>query len=100
MPRLFHRLNAGEPGRRLQFCEFWNGMIVQDPEFRYKILWSDEARFHLNGALNQHNCRYWRVAAPEITSEKTAVTVGVTVWCGMCTDDVVGPIFFDVNVNN
>ena len=35
----------------------------------------------------------------EITSEKTAVTVGVTVWCGMCSDDIVGPIFFHGNVN-
>ena len=49
---------------RLQICEFWNGMIAQDPE----------AKFHLNRAVNRHNCRYWCVVAPEITSEKTAVT--------------------------
>ena len=58
-------------------------MIARDPEFPYKILWSDEAKFHLNGAVNRHNCRYWHVEAPETTSEKTAVTVGVTIWCGI-----------------
>ena len=39
------------------------------------------------------------MGAPAITSEKSAVTVGFTGWCGMCSDDVVAPIFFDVNVN-
>ena len=78
MPRLFHGLNKDNPNFRLQFCEFWNGMIARVSEFPYKIPWSDEAKFHLNGAVNRHNCRYWHVEAPEITSEKTAVP-GVTV---------------------
>ena len=38
--------------------------------------------------------------ASGITSEKTAVTVGITVRYDMCSDDVVGPIFFDDNVND
>ena len=32
--------------------------------------------------------------------EKPAVTKGVTVWCGMCSDNIVGPVFFDNNVNS
>ena len=48
------------------------------------ILWSDEAMFHLNGSCKSAQLKVLgRVEAPEITSEKTAVTVGVTLWCGM-----------------
>ena len=70
MSRLFHGLSEDDPDHRLQFCEFWNGTIAQDPESPYKILWSDEDKFHLNGAVNRQNTRYWHVEAPEITSEK------------------------------
>ncbi|GFU55435.1 uncharacterized protein TNCV_2550231 [Trichonephila clavipes] len=30
-----------------------------DPEWRWNILWTDEAHFHLDGSVNTHNCRIW-----------------------------------------
>ena len=58
IPRLVQVLNEDDYDRRLEFCEVWNGMLRKDSEFPHKILWSDEAKFHLCGAVNRHNCVY------------------------------------------
>ena len=64
-----------------------------------KILWSDEAKFHINGVVKRHNCGYWRTESPGITCEKTAISPGVSVWCGLWHNGIIGPVFFDINVN-
>ena len=99
IPRLVQALNEDDADRRLEFCEVWNGMLQRDHHFPHRILWSDEAKFHLSGAVNRHNCVYWREAPPGKTSEKTATTVGINVWCGMWSGGIVGPVFLEENIN-
>lgn len=31
----------------------------EDVDFAYKIIFSDEAHFHLDGFVNRQNCRIW-----------------------------------------
>ena len=45
----------------------------------------------LNGAVNRHNCRYWREDPPEAS----AITKGVNVWCGLHSGGILGPTFID-----
>ena len=33
--------------------------VAEDDGFVDRIFFSDEALFHLDGAVNRHNCRYW-----------------------------------------
>ena len=70
-------------------------MIAMDPSFPEKVLWSDEAKFHLNGTVNCHNCVYWRDKAPEVT----AISKGISVWCGMHSRGILGPVFIEENIN-
>ena len=42
----------------MQFCEWFQQIVNEDEEFVTKIVWSDEAQFKLNGAVNRHNCEF------------------------------------------
>ena len=99
IPRRAQKLNEDDHDRRLEFCEVWIGMLDTDPTFPENILWSDEAKFHLNGAVNRHNCVYWREEPVEYSVEKTATSKGVNVWCGLHRRGIIGPVFIEDNLN-
>lgn len=99
IPRRTQQLNADDPDRRLEFCEVWNGMVSEDPSFPDRVMWSDEAKFHLNGNVNRHNCVFWREGPLEDTHGKTAISIGINVWCGLYSGGLLGPIFIEENVN-
>ena len=99
IPRLSQALSDDDYDRRLEFCETWNGMVSADSSFPLRILWSDEAKFHISGAVNRHNCVYWRETPPDVVQSKTAITKGLTVWCGLHQRGIVGPVFIEETVN-
>ena len=74
------------------------GMLATDKFFHEKVLWSDEAKFHLSGAVNRHNCVYWRDAPPNVTSDKSATSKSINVWCGLHSRGLVGPVFIEENI--
>ena len=59
------------------------------------IAMSDEAHFHLNGAVNKQNCRYWSPENPRIFHERPLHSPKVTVWCAVGKFGVIGPYFFE-----
>ncbi|GFU86746.1 transposable element tc3 transposase [Trichonephila clavipes] len=66
-----------------------------DPEWPWNILWTDEARFHLAGSVNTHNCRIWESDNPHSTLQVPLPSPKVTVWCGFSTFFILGPYFFE-----
>lgn len=73
--------------------QWWNifGMM----KVLEKIIFSDEPHFHLNGYLNNQNCRYW---TPNKSHEKHAKQLHskkVTTWCAMSANGIIGPYFFE-----
>ncbi len=70
-----------------------------DPNFAKSILWSDEAIFKLNGRVNRYNCVCWADENPDLIVEKDVNAPGVMVWAGVGARGVIGPYFFDTNVN-
>lgn len=54
--RLVHELNEDDFDRRVEFCEDMMARIVDNPDFHFNIVFSDEATFELNGTVNRHNC--------------------------------------------
>ena len=70
-------------------------MHQNDPDFHRKIIFSDEAHFHLGGHVNKQNCRIWGSENPRIIAEKPFHHQCVTVWCGFWIGDVIGPYFFE-----
>ncbi|XP_026825353.1 uncharacterized protein LOC113562003 [Ooceraea biroi] len=83
--------------QRLAFC---NWIRQQPPDFHLKILFSDECTFKSNGSNNTWNCRYWSQVNPHWLREIDHQHVWkVNVWCGIIGSQIVGPIFFEENLN-
>ncbi|KAJ4426918.1 hypothetical protein ANN_26717 [Periplaneta americana] len=69
IPRLVHALNEDDHDRRIEFCEWYQAKCAEDNQFPYKIVWSDEATFKLNGSINRRNCTYWAANNPHVIVE-------------------------------
>jgi hypothetical protein len=39
---------------------------LKDEDFAAKLIFSDEATFHLSGEVNSHNVRLWGTANPRV----------------------------------
>ena len=92
---LVQGLTPEDPARRLAFIAEIFCKLEDDPSFLHKILWSDESRFHNNGAVNRHNCHYWSSNNPHWMKETHFQQIwGVNVWCGLYNGRVIGPYFY------
>lgn len=58
---------------------------------------SDEAHFHLCGAVNKQNFRYWANENPREIHERPLHSPKVTVWCAVSKFGIIGPYFFEDN---
>lgn len=97
-PTLIVKLNEDDFDRRSEFCEVWLEKFENDPDLIDRIFWSDEAQFNMNKTINRHNCTYWARENPHVKFEVPNTRQGVMVWCGMSSDGLVGPYFFNDTV--
>ena len=56
---------------------------------------SDEAHFYLNRFVNKQNCRIWAIENPKIVHQRKLHPIKCTVWCGVTSERVIGPYFFE-----
>ncbi|GFX04973.1 hypothetical protein TNCV_2249561 [Trichonephila clavipes] len=68
---------------RRRFVEWAQNEIAVVPDFRKRILFSDEAHFWLNGYVNKQNCRIWSEANPQVYVETPLYPEKLTVWCAL-----------------
>ncbi|GFU47308.1 uncharacterized protein TNCV_3822951 [Trichonephila clavipes] len=68
---------------RRRFVEWAQNEIAVVPDFHKRILFSDEARFWLNGYVNKQNCRIWWAANPQVYVETPLHPEKLTVWCAL-----------------
>ncbi|GFV72602.1 uncharacterized protein TNCV_4937781 [Trichonephila clavipes] len=54
---------------RRRFVEWAQNEIAVVPDFHKRILFSDEARFWINGYVNKKNCRIWSEANSQVYVE-------------------------------
>lgn len=97
-PRLIHALTEDDPDRRVEFSEQWLGKLQEDPDLCKHVVWTDEAKFHVSGSVNRHNCVYWRPTNPYVTVEHNHQSPGIMVWGGVTHSGLIGPFFFEGNV--
>lgn len=98
IPRVFHALHDGDEDRRVEFCETFLNMEKDNDLLLDSVWWSDEATFKLNGNINRHNCVYWANSNPHIILQRDLNLPGVTVWCAMASEGIIGPYFFESTV--
>lgn len=58
-PSFLQALHEDNNDMWFQFCKTVTIGAEADPNILRSILWSDEARFKLNGRVNLHNCGHW-----------------------------------------
>ena len=99
-PRLLHALSEDDPDRRLEFCEHFCFQAREDRDFVDAILWTDEAKFYLNGQVNRHNCIYWATENPHRVVTQELNSPSFMVWAGICSNGIFGPFFIDEGTVN
>ena len=98
--RRYQLLNDDDIDRRLEFCETWQRRLLEDPLFHQKIVWSNEAKFHINGSVNTHNCAFVSEENPNNPSEYTVNSPSVNVWGALWNEEVIGPVFLETTVTS
>jgi hypothetical protein len=90
--RAIHELKPIDKPRRVEMARALLAMAAEDPEFFSKIVWTDEAKFELSGAVNSHNTIFWSKTNPERRVESKRIDQnGVMVWAGISTRGRHGP---------
>lgn len=83
--------------RRMEFCE---EIGERGNDFVSKIIFTDEAAFQIDGNVNHQNFRYWSTENPHwMRDDKTQYLAKVNVWTGIIGEHLIGPFFFDENLN-
>jgi hypothetical protein len=93
--QIVQKLLPTDAHSRLSFAERFLEVAHNDNNFLTNLIMSDEAHFDLDGFTNTHNCRIWATENPMVIHEKPLHPERVTVWCAICSTDVIGPYFFE-----
>ena len=88
---IVQELNVRDYTQRLNFAQEVLALYEQNENMM--VAMSDEAHFHLNGAVNKQNYRYWAAENPRQLHEKPLHSPKVTVWCAVGKFGVNGPSF-------
>lgn len=93
--QITQHLKDTDPPLRLRYAQSVANKVTQDPNFWQKIVMSDEAQFTLYGSVNRQNIRFWAAENPCVIHQQPLYDKKVTVWCGICSEKIIGPYFFE-----
>ena len=94
--RPIHELKDADKPRRIEMARVLLEKIEEDPDFLENILWSDEATFKLNGAVNSHNTVFWSSQNPQRKRIRNSIDQrGICVWAGIWAGGRIGPFEID-----
>ena len=98
--RKVHHLRNTDFQRRRIFCRWILRKERADPNSCKKILWSDESRFTNNGWFNRNIHYRWTQENLHVHRETAfQERFGNNVWLGILDSKLVGPFFFEENLN-
>lgn len=99
-PKFRHTLEIVDHAFRLEFCLWVGENIMERRLFYQNLMFSDEATFSTNGTVSSQNCRYWSKENPNFKiNARNQRYAKVNVWCGMLFNRIIGPYFFNENLN-
>jgi hypothetical protein len=58
-------------------------LVAHDDDFLRRLVFSDEATFHLSGKVNRHNVRIWGTESPHATVQHERDFPKVNVFCAI-----------------
>ena len=71
MPKSVQELFPEDMDRRREFSETMLELAERRHDLFSKVVWSDEAVFHLGGFINRHNSHYWAEQSPKKLLKKS-----------------------------
>ncbi|CAI6343896.1 unnamed protein product [Macrosiphum euphorbiae] len=92
--QLLQALLPDDKQKRIDFCNFISEKQEENESFVSRIVFSDEATFHLSGKVNRHNVRIWALEQPHATVEHQRDSPKINVFCAISRKKVYGPFFF------
>jgi len=92
--QMVQQLSDEDHRRRLDFCLQLQDLTISDDNFLEKVQFSDEATFHVRGAVNRRNVRIWGSENPHVYVEHQRDSPKVNVFCAISSQKVYGPSFF------
>lgn len=99
-PSRHQKLLQNDYQRRMIFCEIMMERINNNQNFLRDICFSDECTIYLTGTPNRQNLRYWGREKPDFVLEtNTQFIQKLNVWVGLMNNRIVGPFFFEGNLN-
>ena len=72
---------------------------LENPKLKNQKFFLDEATFHTSGRVHKQNYQIWSTEKPTIVDEYWDNSPKINVWCAMSSDCIIGPYFFESNVN-
>lgn len=93
--QLVQQLKPADYQHRLDYAIAFQQNAREDPAFIHNLIMSDEAHFHLNGFVNRQNSRIWATENPRVVHQRELHPLRCTVWCGVSSERIYGPYFFE-----
>ena len=76
------------------FTSVWISNRLEEDRFAEKLVFSDNATFHMCGKVNRHNVRIWGTENLHAMMEHVRDSPKVNVFCAVSSCKVYGPFFF------
>ena len=92
--RLVQALTPADKVKRRDFCEEMQ-LKMEENDFVERLIFCDEATFHISGKVNVHNFRIWGTEQPHAQIEHRRDSPKVNVSCAVSRKKVHGPFFFN-----
>lgn len=85
---------------RMTFCHWAENQLEENPNFFTSVLFSDESTFTNTGRANPRIVHHYADRNPRLFRiEDYQHRFKVNVWAGICGDYLIGPHFFEANLN-
>jgi hypothetical protein len=91
-------LSDCDKASQLPFCNKFQGLLLQNPDVIHQLM-SVVANFHLCGAVNKQNFRYWSETNLQQMHETPFHSPEVVAWCGISSFMICGPYFVEVETS-
>lgn len=93
-PSTAQSLNENNIRKRLYFCEYFEEICQQNPDFINNVWFSDECHFEIEGKSGK-NRKIYEAEKPHPENEVSAHPMYVTVWAAISAQGIIGPYFFE-----
>jgi hypothetical protein len=91
---MVQQLSDEDHRRRIDFCLRLKDLMMSGDNFLEKLQFTDEATFHVSGAVNRRIARIWGSEDPHACVEHQRDSPKFNVFCAISSQKVYGPFFF------